>query len=577
MPEDVDNVSPGAGQAATVSQGPSAWNRADQLVLVGLIGVGALVLLPNLGDRCLWQDEAECALIARGILRTGLPIAWDGRSLVTGARGVELTDGFLWAWTPWAMHYVAALGMGLLGQGSLGARLPFALLGCASIGLTYVVARRLLRDRWASCLSAVLLITSVQYLLLMRQCRYYAIVPVAALLALWGYTDLRRRRGLVLLIVGMALLFHANYVTCACVGLGLLGHAVLWQRGRDTIVRLGSGGAVVLVLTLPWFFGLGIYEALGKSQEVGLHRDPFGSAFVKLLFVMNQFVCPIVVAIGLVAAGASRRLRVRGAYGLVACMSVPVMILVPMFLWAGPRYLVHMLPLGAIVVAAALREVYLRNDVAGNIGAIVAGVTNLLPAVACAIFPTSVGQRWLHGDFATGPGVIRQAMLKSEWAGYVNELREPFVGPNEAITRFLQAEADPEDMVYATYGQLPIMFHTKLRCTGMLKEPSRARPGWDALPEYLWRTDEATWLVIRPASRPLDGYDPLVSRWRERSRQMGGPLEVKDLGVRDIGWGNRPLLRYHYFQSPRPGRPGNVVMVGLRRPDGAEGGKAPAR
>ncbi len=553
-----------------------AWERADQLLVAGLVVVGCVLLVPNLGDRCLWQDEAECALVARGILRTGLPVAWDGRLFATGAFGVEVTDSFLWAWTPWAMHYLAAAGMAVFGQTSLGARLPFALLGCASIGLTYWVARRLIGDRWASGLAAVLLITSVQYLLLMRQCRYYAIVPVAALLAIWGYTELSRRRGIVLLSAGLVLLFYANYLTCACVAFGLVGHAVLWRRDRQTLTRLGLSSVIAGGVTLPWFFGLGLHHTLSASQAAGYHKESAGHGAFKLLFVMNQFVCPFVVVAGLVITAARGRLRVRGAYGLVACMAVPVMILVPAFLWAGPRYLVHMLPLGAIVVAAALREVYLRSDVLGNIGAIAVGVTNLLPAMACAVFPASIGAEQLDGDYATGPATLRQGMLKSEWAGYIHELREPFVGPNEAITRALSNHGEPNDVVYAPYGQLPIMFHTNRRCAGLLKPESRNRPGWDRLPEYLWDTDVANVLIVRPAMRPSEGYNVVLQRWRERARRTGRRLVAHNLKVKDIGWGNRPLLRYHYFQSPGAGLTDNITLIRLVPSDRAAPPMKPA-
>lgn len=542
---------PEPAKTSSVVVGVVPWDPRDNMLLAGLLLVGVVALLPNLGDRCLWQDEAECALVAKGVLRTGLPTAWDGRLLTTGLNGAELTDSFLWAWTPWAMHYVAALGMGIFGQTSFGARFLFALLGCGSIGLTYVVARRLIRDRWASCVAAVLLLTSVQYLLLMRQCRYYAIVPVAALVAILGLTDLPRRRGVVLLIVGMTVLFHANYVTCACVAVGLVAWALLCKHDRATLLRLGVAGIVVGALTLPWFFGMGIHHVLGASREVGYQRHSPGHEAFKMVFAMNQFVCPFVVCVGLAILAAVRGLRIRGAYRLVMCMVAPVMILVPVFLWSGPRYFVHLLPLGAIVVGAAMRELHLRSDVAGDLGAVVAGVTNLLPAFACAFFPVSVGTDRLDGDYATGPNVVRQAMLKSEWAGYVNELRQPFVGPNESITRFLNKNADPNDIIYATYGQLPIMFHTNLRCAGMLKEPSRARPGWDQLPDYLWDIDKADSMVVRPAWVPRDGgYKPIARRMQNRARRAGRRLVDQDLETTDTTWGNRPLLRYHIFQTP---------------------------
>jgi len=558
----------GSGRAA-------ARDWRDVGISVGLVLAGCVVLLPNLGDRSLWQDEAECALVARGILRTGVPMAWDGRLLATAMEGAELADSLLWAWTPWAMHYVAAAGMAIFGQSSLGARLLFALLGCASIGLTYTVARRLIRDRWASCLAGVLLLTSVQYLLLMRQCRYYAIVSVAALVAVWGYTELSRRRGLVMLVVGMALLFHANYATCACVAFGLGGHAALWGRDRQTWRRLGVAAAIAAILTLPWFFGAGIYHVVSAGKDVS-DRPPAGQAAIKLLFILNQLVCPFVVVLGLVIARAKGRLRIGGAYGLVGCMAVPAMILLPAFLWANPRYVVHMFPLGAIVVAAAVRELHHRSRAVGYVVAIVASVTHLLPAVPCALLPANVGQNRLDGEFVTGGDAILQAKLKTEWAGYVHELQEPFVGPNKAIVDFLNEHSAPNDIVYASYGQFPIMFHTNRRCAGLLKASDRLERGWDRLPDYLFDPDVADWLVFRPGWHPPGGYQAMGRRWHIRAQRTGRQLAFHGLSVAEIRWGNRPLLQYHYFRPPKPSGVRDVGLIGFQRPQGPDTPQKPA-
>src|SRR5512140_608536 len=150
--------------------------RRDRLAMLLLLVLACVLIFPNLGDRCLWQDEAETALVARNVLRTGLPLGWDGRLFVTQLGGRELTDGFLWSWTPWLMHYVAAFGMALGGPTSFGARWPFALLGCLSFPIFYRLVRRISGDRFLAIAASLLLLTSVQYLLLMRQCRYYALL-----------------------------------------------------------------------------------------------------------------------------------------------------------------------------------------------------------------------------------------------------------------------------------------------------------------------------------------------------------------------------------------------------------------
>ncbi len=567
MDKPPDKPAGAATRARVDCQSPIPWDRRDRLLLIVLTVVACPAILPNLADRCLWADEAEAGLLARAILRTGLPRTWDGRLFTTTFYGHESTDSMLWQWHPWGSFYLAAVGLALAGDSPLGARLPMALLGCASIGLTYVVARRLVQDRWAACLAAVLLLTTVQYLLMMRQCRYYAMLPVGALIAVWGYAELSRRRGLIALAAAMIGLFHSNYVTFFCVGAGLGLHALMRRRDRATWIRLGLAAAVALVPTAPWFFAVGLHRSAGTLNALGYHRDPIATSLIKQFFVVNQFVCPWLVTAVLIVWALRRKLQVGGAYGLVLCLTVPVMTVVPVLLWAGPRYLIHLIPFGAIVVAAGLRELYLRNDLAGNIGAIVAGVTNLLPSILCGVLPSSVGTTWLDGDFATGPGAVHQAMLKSEWAGYVEELRTPFVGHNEAIARFLLKNSHPDDRVYVPYEGLSLMFATGRRCAGLLKEDARRRPGWERLPDYLFDPDAADWLVIRPAWKPLEGYDAIVHRWEERAKRVGGRLEFHYLQVPDIGWGNRPELRYHYFTSPMPDRSRQVVIVELRRPD----------
>jgi hypothetical protein len=543
----------------------NSWDRWDRLLAVGFTLAAGGLVLPNLGDRCLWQDEAECALVARGILRTGLPRAWDGRLLVTNLNGLDATDTMVWSWHPWAMHYLAAAGMWILGQNALGARLPFALLGCLSIGLTFAVARRVLRDRPSAILATLVLLSSVQYLLFMRQCRYYAILPLAVLLAVWGYVGLPRRRGAFLLIGGMVLLFHASYVSFACVAPGLAAHALWRRRDRQTWLRLTAAAAATAALTLPWILAMGLghfVRALGAASGV-FGREPFDDSFFELLSAMNELICPWVLALGLVAAAVVWKLRVRGLYALVACMAMPPLLILPGLLWPNPRYLVYMFPLGAIVIGACIREVHLRNRLAGGLLAIILIGTHLVAALPSVVFPGTAELRHLGRNAVAGWQALRRAALKSEWAGYLRELREPFTGPNEAITRFLNARSRPDDIVYANFEPFTIMFHTNRRCAGLLKGPKRDRPGWERLPDYLFNPEAANWLVIRPCW-PDPGPPEATTRSMESTARLKESRWVcHTLDVREIRWGNRPLLRYHYFQSPGPSRVGNIRICGL--------------
>src|SRR5262249_60850287 len=114
----------------------SANSAAAALVLIA-----ALLIFPSLDDRYLWEDEAETALLARNVLRFGVPVAWDGASLISQECGTDYDANYLWRQTPWLPIYVTAGSFTLLGATTYAARLPFALLGLLAVPSMYVLAR----------------------------------------------------------------------------------------------------------------------------------------------------------------------------------------------------------------------------------------------------------------------------------------------------------------------------------------------------------------------------------------------------------------------------------------------------
>ena len=56
---------------------PGRLGRIDPWLLL-FLALGAALLLANLGNGCLWQDEAETAVLGKNILRFGYPRAFDG-------------------------------------------------------------------------------------------------------------------------------------------------------------------------------------------------------------------------------------------------------------------------------------------------------------------------------------------------------------------------------------------------------------------------------------------------------------------------------------------------------------------
>src|SRR5262249_11846197 len=143
--------------------------------LWGTFALAALLIFTSLDGRGLWQDEAETGLLARSILRDGIPRASDGVNVVSQLCGEEFGPDYVWRFHPWLQFYVAAAGITLGGPTTLAARIPFAILGLCVMPLLYWTALRLFSSRLVARLGAAYLTLSVPFLLHVRQARWHAL------------------------------------------------------------------------------------------------------------------------------------------------------------------------------------------------------------------------------------------------------------------------------------------------------------------------------------------------------------------------------------------------------------------
>ncbi len=101
----------------------------DHLMLLRLsiifvtLATSCVFLFARLGRYALWDDEANTALLAMSVWRTGDTSAVIGHNILGFNGGVTLS-GFRERYIPPLMYYVAAVPLGLLGPatGSHGSR-----------------------------------------------------------------------------------------------------------------------------------------------------------------------------------------------------------------------------------------------------------------------------------------------------------------------------------------------------------------------------------------------------------------------------------------------------------------------
>src|SRR3990172_4426231 len=130
------------------SYGVGRWRQHWPLVVV--LAISSVLLFTNLHRDYLWSDEGDTAVLAKSILKYGVPKAWDGVTFTDSDYGARVTDDFIMVSHPWLQYYVTAASFAVFGETTLAARLPFAFLGLVTIALVYVMLRRITNNRWTA-------------------------------------------------------------------------------------------------------------------------------------------------------------------------------------------------------------------------------------------------------------------------------------------------------------------------------------------------------------------------------------------------------------------------------------------
>ncbi len=480
-----------------------------RLVIPLLLVAASLLTLPKLGSQFLWQDEAQTALLATTVVERGIPYGYDGRNYFSQELGAEYGDGYVWKWHTWLPFYLVALSFEALGRDTLAARLPFALFGIATIGLSYVFAMGLWRDRYAAVSASVMLLTCVPFLLLSRQARYYSAAAFLSLLGLEAYRRIweGRRHGPVLFIAAATLLFHTHYVYCGALLASVALHAVLFHRLQWKRVLLSCG--IVLLICLPWIvwlsgmrygerYGDTLFSPAGATNQLAAYTGQL------LDYVFPPFllaVPPLAAVVNL----ARRRTLVAKEPAFWKAFALPALFVVltgaalaltapaPFF-----RYLAPVIP----------------------------------PLLALAGLVASTAHRRLHP--VAGAGVLVAFLLVQPSRDYLYELTHDYEGPIEGIVEFLDEHADPGDTVAITYGDMPLKFYTDLRIVGGLT-------GEDLTPAL-----SARWVIIR--RNTISRKDRAVRDYLLRNLEPDRFRRIT-LDVPDIPFENRESPHEHHYRT----------------------------
>jgi len=533
----------------------SRWLRLRSLLrreraLVALTLAAAFLLFYRLDQHHFWADEAITAFYARSIVTSGrgLPSAWDGRNLVAFGGGGSLDRNLRPTPYPMLQFYLAAPFFALFGRGheTFAGRFPFALLGLATVPLTYWLALQWTRQRAAALAAAILLATSVQFLLFARQCRYYALTGFfcVLLLLLYRYLGGRRRGILAGFILVAFLLFHSHFMIFYTF-MGALGTGYLIaDRDRRRLWPLLFAAAILLVLTVPYVVAFAIAGA-GEAMEAGEPKTWFDrlTLFGWYLRDLNRatffpvLAVPLLPLLWLPVTRANERPRDQGADPNPALFFLTVIVAQVMltcavsdepvrpphkFQDASLRYIVNILPLTCILLGMICARVRQWSAWAA------------VPMLGILVFT----------NFFT------LERPRSFFADYLRELSRGYKTSTSVVVEVLKQATREDDLVLVEppYQRDPLIFYLgdRLRfCSVLSPDDTHLLPRHrERLPAYIYSGEVVPdWMVMFGRRRVR--HD--ISRYLE---EKGAQFDRATLPVH---WQDRsrPELIWHLFSPMR--------------------------
>jgi len=469
--------------------------RFDYICIAILVLFSIFAMLVRLGDHCLWQDEAETALISKSVLKYGIPKATDGLNSFSQLHGHELGPGGVSLSQTWLPYYLIAGFFALFGASTFVARLPFALLGVGTVVLIYFLGRSLWNSRRAGMLSALLLLSSVPFLILVRQCRYYSAEMFGCLLVFLAYFRMLegRKRGFALFTVASVLLFHTHYMHCGITLVALATHALIFQRGKLKWVLLTS--VITGVLCLPWIIGVaGINDACAREMGyIPFDLDRVPQLISMLSSLIFQFIVPaplLLLPFAIAYKWRERRKQLIPANDTLSKAAALGLFIVFNIL---------------ILSLLSPDDQFRRIDV-------------LIPAfclILALMLEMSARIHW--GLMLIGLLLYANAQPLRHFA---HELTHHYRGPVDGIVDYLNHHARPTDTVAITYEDMPVKFYTRLRVFGGLSQ------------ENLEDAAKADWIVIRKYSVCTQDRD------------------FKDYLLHNVDWSHYKFIRIDYPDTP---------------------------
>jgi hypothetical protein len=452
----------------------------------GLLGIGlvsAYLALCGLDDHLFWDDEANVGFFARNLWLGHSLSGWDGNNLWGFRNGALLDQQLLNRVDPPLQYLVAACGFSLFGVSTWAARLPFVLIGLASIPLLDRFLREYDTPAPTRHLALALYGLHTSFLLYIRQARYYSLsltLGLATYLMFVRYMRTGRPLDLAGLMACGALLFASNYLVAVATLAALAAVWMAFHQAKDLRkLVLPAGALLVAAVAYVAFTG----------HLLGLLRQMVPEGLLSELILLGMYLADInelswlpwvvaLAAIHRIVRRDDRRLSEWVFFSLIFVLAAVVLSPQPVSgaEHADVRYVVSLLPVFTAISGTIIGSLGSAN--ARLLVTVIAAFTNLL-----SLNPLD-------------------PRVRSDFAGHVYEVHTDYDTATDAVQRLLAEHADPGDRVLVRPEEdaLPFIFYgaSHFRVVGQLKKDTHLpRERIERLdPELFVEEAEPDWIVL---------------------------------------------------------------------------------
>jgi len=466
--------------------------KQNNFLLIILI-LSSVLLFINLGDRTLFGDEAFTVIVAKTITEGGYPSSYYRDFLINpkDTSNFKIGDKDVYTWNTWTQYYIANGIYSIFGLNEFALRVPFVLIGLATICLLYFFTKKLTNDETIARFATIILALSVPFVLHIKQVRWYALVSFFTLAVCYSYwlfineeESKEKSSALFFFTLSCIWLFYSNLLTFFGIMVAVTSHFFVFRvlnLNKKLLKKMIISLLITAFCTAPWFFITGQLSKL-SGASMSIKSIVFNIA----LYWYYAFVLLIPALFLLIFLFKKYRKE------LFQPNYVFIMFIIVVFICFSAlkvdhlpaiRYIICLTPLFCILNAYVIVKIKEYNKFLGYIILMILIMSNLLhtlPIMPLGKFANGIDAN--VSDYEKERFITSSTELKFPLVNYINEITHDYEGTEEAIINYINKHKGNNDTFTTSHFENVFILHNDIRYIP---------------PEKIEKDDEPDWIIKR--------------------------------------------------------------------------------